>query len=491
MASKRNTNDYLAVRFLRDHEVNPALNLLYVKDQDTFYLYEENVWIPYSDKDFRDLVYGFITALKFHPTEPLKKSQNITMASVYDVVEQIKTITKQKTLNLTSTHIVYNNDIALDLTSSPFTPTGPKRSHYSIYKAHSDYNPTFPAPPPVKFLAFLDEVLVLSGSRLPDHDLIDYMQEIFGYCLLDTIAAQQAFFFYGSGANGKSVLLQILQAMFPPEVISSNTLQSLTNNRFSLSNLRSKRLNIANEEESKHIRSDLFKNLISGEQVTAERKFQSEFEFSPRLKLIFATNKIPKLDGVESAIKRRLKIIPFHASISYEAQDPFLAKTIIETELPNIINWSLTGAERLVKRNFKFNEPEALHVTFKEFETGQSSVMEFSYENLQVTGNHEDILQRSVLYDAYKLWCEHNGRKPFGRNSFLSEIKQRFQDEKVSIPDGPSHIASMNKKLRVVHGMQRTTDTSAWLHTTANPLFISQTDIENNEPAPPNESMPF
>src|SRR5262249_10769002 len=47
---------------------------------------------------------------------------------------------------------------------------------------------------------------MMDGNR----DLAGYMQRVAGYCLTGDVAEQCLFFLYGSGANGKSTLLDLL-----------------------------------------------------------------------------------------------------------------------------------------------------------------------------------------------------------------------------------------------------------------------------------------
>ena len=55
-----------------------------------------------------------------------------------------------------------------------------------------------------RFLQFLNEVT----NR--DQALVDFLQRVFGYCLTGSTREHALFFFYGTGANGKSVLINIV-----------------------------------------------------------------------------------------------------------------------------------------------------------------------------------------------------------------------------------------------------------------------------------------
>src|SRR5262249_2196146 len=59
-----------------------------------------------------------------------------------------------------------------------------------------------------------------------DPEKIGLVQEIFGYCLLPTTRAQRFFVLVGEGANGKSVVLAVLEAMVGSDNVSSVPFES-------------------------------------------------------------------------------------------------------------------------------------------------------------------------------------------------------------------------------------------------------------------------
>ena len=459
----RHTNDLIASRFLDEHKDNPRHNYLYVEDQELVYAFKQHgYYTPIVDKDFGDKILHFMLNLKKHPEKAMKATQNITKAMMKDVVFLTTRIFPQRVPELRSHYITFNDGKVLNLKDFSIDHTA--RKYHSIFFVDAPSTVYLNPQPPEHFLSFLRQVCVLEDGKTTDESLIKYLQEVFGYCIKDSTELEQAYFFYGSGANGKSVLLNILKAMFPPEVMSANTLQSLTAGRFSLANLRGKRINITNEEESKYIKSDIFKKIVTGEMITCERKFQDQFEFAPQVKLIFATNKLPKLDGIERAIRRRIKIIPFYAEIPEDKQDPDLFKKLLN-ELPQIIMWAIQGLKRLEERGMKFQEPACLGETMKQFEIGQSSVVEFLYENFELTGNVDDVFHKTTFYDAYKMWCVDQNRKPLGRNNFYQELEARFKSNGVYCSPQPIIVPIFgDKRIRVVHGIKKVAATDAWIN---------------------------
>lgn len=65
----------------------------------------------------------------------------------------------------------------------------------------------------------------------------------------------------------------------------------------------------------------VFKKIVTGDRIKAERKGQDPFEFNPYTKLLFSANDIPRMKDKTGAVLRRLVIIPFNARFSKYLED--------------------------------------------------------------------------------------------------------------------------------------------------------------------------
>ena len=151
---------------------------------------------------------------------------------------------------------------------------------------------------------FLDEVL-------PDDSLQLLLSEIFGYCLTPSISFHKAFFLVGDGANGKSVVLDVLEALVGVENCSALMLSDL-NERFRLAELLGKLVNIVQEVEAKSLLADArFKSVVAGDPQVGERKNQHPFKFRPFAKWVVACNALPASRDRSYGFLRRIVILPF------------------------------------------------------------------------------------------------------------------------------------------------------------------------------------
>ena len=259
-----------------------------------------------------------------------------------------------------------------------------------------------------------------------DELMISYVQELVGNCLVPTTAACAAFFLVGEGANGKSTFLDVLTSLFGERSVTSYSIESLTNNRFTTAALVGKRLNACAEEESKYLRSDKFKALVSGDMVTAERKYGDSFQFRPQVKFVFSTNEMPTFDGLNKGLRRRIKVVPFFRSFDAgsKERDPHIIQKL-KKEMPAIVRWAIEGARRIAGNGYAFTvEPEASRESFIEFENESSSPVAYFRETYDVSDDEIDAKTKAEVYSHYKdVWCPDVGKKPMNRNNFWKQLR--------------------------------------------------------------------
>jgi putative DNA primase/helicase len=84
------------------------------------------------------------------------------------------------------------------------------------------------------------------------------------------------------------------------------------------------------------------KRLSGGDTISARHLYAEFFEFKPEFKLWLATNHRPTIRGTDTAIWRRIRLIPFTVTIPPACQDKRLPEKLKE-ELPGILAWAVRG----------------------------------------------------------------------------------------------------------------------------------------------------
>ena len=140
---------------------------------------------------------------------------------------------------------------------------------------------------------------------------VDFFCRFVGYTALrEQKTAQCILFLTGSGANGKSTLLRYVSSLFGDSNIASETVETLTKNRFASADLWHKLLDVAPDITGKYIEDPtMLKAYTGGDSVRAEFKGQTPFSFVPYAKLLFSANRLPQVSDVDGGLLRRLHVI--------------------------------------------------------------------------------------------------------------------------------------------------------------------------------------
>ena len=256
----------------------------------------------------------------------------------------------------------------LDLTTHLLGAHNPK--DYFRYVLPYSYDPTAKCP---LFMKYLEEVLPEPEERM-------VIAEYIGY-LFTPLKLEKVLFLYGQGLNGKSVLVDIIEALLGKENVSHESLSDMCgeNGANSRMNLLGKILNTCSDVSAKAFQGDVFKRLASGEAISFKVLYQDVGTSTDYAKQLFCLNELPKTSDTSNGYFRRFLIAPFPVQIPKSKINPKLAKEIISTELPGIMNWVLEGRSRLIQQN-AFTESKAM------------------------TNAAEEYRARYVKKDWFKLW---------------------------------------------------------------------------------------
>ncbi len=193
------------------------------------------------------------------------------------------------------------------------------------------------------FLAFLAKIM-------PDPAHRAFMQRVAGYLLTGSVEEERFFVAYGNGANGKSVLANVLAAVlgeyagsFGAALVTRGAAENEAERM--KARLPGKRLALVNETAVGDLwDSQRIKELASRERIAARLLYREAFDFWPTHKLFIRTNHLPGSLDAGDGFWRRCVPIPFTEQIAEAERIPALDRLIIETELPGVLNWMLAGA---------------------------------------------------------------------------------------------------------------------------------------------------
>jgi putative DNA primase/helicase len=241
---------------------------------------------------------------------------------------------------------------------------------------------------------------------------------MFGYCLMADTSQQKAFMLIGPKRSGKGTIARILEAVIGPYNCISPTLSSL-GTAFGLQPFLGKRLatisdaRISGKTDTSIVAERVL--AITGEDsVTVDRKYLGPWTGKLDTRFLVISNELPAIADASGALPSRFILLMMTQSF-YGQEDRGLTGKLL-SERSAILNWAITGYERLCERGY-FEQPTTAADALRELEDLASPIAAFVRDRCDIAPTR--CIRIDNLYAAWCAWCEEQGRDQPG-------IKQRF-----------------------------------------------------------------
>ena len=259
-----------------------------------------------------------------------------------------------------------------------------------------------------------------------DAELIAFLQRAVGYSLTGSTRDHAVFFLYGTGANGKTVFVNVIRSMFN-SYATSVPMDALTETAnpthpTDLADLRGVRFVSATEtEEGRRWAEARIKLLTGGEHlIKARRMRQDNFEFSPAFKLFISGNHRPALRNVDEATRRRFHMVPFGVTIPLAERDTELTQKLLR-ELPAILSWAIAGCREW--QTIGLAPPAIVTQATDHYFEGEDTLALWIAENCSTAGN--DTATTRDLFADWKLYTERTGEFTGSQKRFVHRLEER------------------------------------------------------------------
>ena len=260
-----------------------------------------------------------------------------------------------------------------------------------------------------------------------DLNLIKFIQKAMGYSLSGDVSEQCLFILWGTGANGKSTFLNVLQHLFGDYACSTmieTFMKKNSEQSNDLARLKGARLVTTSEiEQGKQISESLIKSVTGEDWLTARFLYGEYFSFKSTFKIFMATNHKPKIRGADNGIWRRIKMIPFTVTIPVEQRDKNLTEKLI-AENSGILNWLLQGYAMWRKEGLS-DEPEAIRNANNEYRMDMDTVGTFVQECLEIDASLKWRLNNTLLYNTYIKWCTANNERVMSQKWLTMRMSEK------------------------------------------------------------------
>lgn len=275
-----------------------------------------------------------------------------------------------------------------------------------------------------RFDAFLSRIQ-------PDAEMRRFLQRSFGLAMTGRVE-QRIWFLFGHGANGKSVLVDLMARMLG-DYAATAKIESLTGQSKrggadatpDLIPLMGARMVRASEpEQGERLKEGTIKELTGGEPILV-RALHSDFvEVKPDFKLFISGNHKPEIRGTDDGIWRRVLLIPFDVQIPEGERDPDLGKKLF-LEAPGILNWMIEGLLDYLEGGLQI--PKQVQDATREYREESDPVGVFLDACCSVSGEATAFTRSSSLTDAFNFWLTERGETQWTGRTFQLRLKDKAE----------------------------------------------------------------
>lgn len=409
-------------------------DLLFDFDSARWLIWDRSLWKPdRSDeivlraKDVARELFESAFGIEDHKEAETIVKHAVSMESRYSISSMIKLaqpFVPITTEQLDSDPLLLNcRNRTIDLrTGDDFDP---RKTDYITKQTGTDFDVTAACP---RWEQFIHEIF--DG----DLEVASFVQRSIGYALTGDVSEQSLFVAHGSGANGKSTLIETLHAMLgdysrattPETVMSPSKARSGGQATPDVAMLPGLRFVSASEtEESKALNEPLIKQLTGSDSILARHLYAEFFEFRPAFKLWLVTNHLPTVVGDDFAIWRRIKKIPFNVRFEGDQADHDLGAKLLD-ELPGILNWCILGCLEWQRRGL--DTPGSIDDETERYRQSQDVFGDFVTDRVETV--EAAVTTKKEFYQIYVDWCKENGESAITQRAVSMKLTDRGYVEK-------------------------------------------------------------
>lgn len=278
-----------------------------------------------------------------------------------------------------------------------------------------------------------------------DEPTMQAMMEVIGACMCCKRVLSQSPMLIGrptggtsTAANGKSTFIDAIRALLGDDNVASMDIASL-GDKYGPAELTGKLANLGDDIPDGFLKGtelSLFKKLVTGNKIKAERKYHDPFEFKPSATMVFSMNAMPRLADTTDGVFRRLAFIPFRRT--FTPSDPDFDPNIIEklVRKENLQRFALLGLmalhDLLVDGRDRLTEIPDMVEEVEEIRIDNSVVKRWVYEE-DITIDDIDHEPVQDVYERFGIWCDSAGEHfKLRRANFTKELLATCGNAQVS-----------------------------------------------------------
>ncbi len=233
------------------------------------------------------------------------------------------------------------------------------------------------------------------------------MHRFVGYMLSGDTSYEVFACFYGTGANGKTTLLNLLQSVLGKyatevdvEVISARRRDAEKATPALLRLAGTRLVRTAEPLGRWRLDTGLVKRIASGHNLRARGLNEGIVEFPCQAKLVIEANHRPIVDGSDSALFRRLALVEFGVEFPGSKRDTNLGRKL-NAERAGVLRWAIEGWRRMREQGLSL--PPSMKAAVARFQEESDLFAEFFDSYLLVSPGSR--VPRPVLHALLRRLC--------------------------------------------------------------------------------------
>ncbi len=197
----------------------------------------------------------------------------------------------------------------------------------------------------------------------------------------------------------------------------------------------------------------MIKNLVAGDEISAEEKGERAFPLRSYAKLMFSANDLPASSDTTDGFFSSFFIVPFDKKFTKDNEDVELDTKLGSTPyLESLLVLAVDGLRRL-EANKRFSESESVRKEMEIFEYENKPIVQFLEDECILHDNREDrtnSVSKEKLFTAYRNWCERTGRSIMNTTNFF---KQLYRETEITREKHEFQPRINGKQIRYISGI--------------------------------------
>lgn len=245
--------------------------------------------------------------------------------------------------------------------------------------------------------------------------------DVFTSILDGGIRHEKFYIFTGSGSNGKSKILELVQkavgdyycilpiSLLTQKRAASNTAQS------ELERTKGRRYAVMQEpSEGERLNIGLMKELSGGDTILCRGLFKEPIQFKPQFKMIMTCNELPEVPSDDGGTWRRIRVVNFDSKFTETPDQNNPKEFPLDTELGDSFDrWANAFLSMLIENHKNtdlknIQEPMEVRIATESYKKNNDIIGQYVSERIVKDDDCNDSFMLQAAYTDFKIWVSQN-----------------------------------------------------------------------------------